>query len=332
MFKHFGFSSNTKILTKIGTVADNGFFILLTVIGAILLTIGGAYAGTFNLSDAIKKSTEASDYANIIFCSPITFFLLGGISSLCGGIGSYKDQSKQQKEIKTLKVENGKLPETRKALSATIEQLQQNKSELAHLHTELVQTWLLGTCKQFKLTTNDRVSIYYENDEEFFLLARYSKNPKLSKSHRQKFPLNKGVIGKAWEHGQHIDISCPPYSSKEPYDTHMKDQYDYESDKVANLTMKSCRYIAKAITDADIHIGVIVFESTNPNFIKDEDEGEGDNIKVQLLEYCDGHQSLLAKFVRDGFKYSKEVNLKPENKVQSVEDEFSSMLNNGGGK
>ncbi|MFP3416232.1 hypothetical protein SB773_32855, partial [Bacillus sp. SIMBA_074] len=86
--------------------------------------------------------------------------------------------------------------------------------------------------------------IYYEHDEEFYLLERYSKNPTYAKVHRQKFPLNQGVISKAWEHESHIESGCPHSNSYEEYVKYLDEHYEYKKEKIDTLTMKSCRYYA----------------------------------------------------------------------------------------
>lgn len=123
-----------------------------------------------------------------------------------------------------------------------------------------------------------------------------------------------------------IEFECPSSDELNAYKSFMNEKYGYELEKLESLTMKSCRYVAKAVSDAGVHIGVIVFESESGDFVKQEDD---EKVK-SILAYCEEHQSQIAKFVRDGFKYSKEINLRSENQVQSVEDDFLQMLNGGG--
>jgi hypothetical protein len=154
------------------------------------------------------------------------------------------------------------------------------------------------------------------------LLARYSINPQYTKIHRQKFPLNQGVIDKAWQHGCHVDKDCPKAEQNKEYVDYLIQTYGYEKEKINNLTMKSCRYIALAIVDADVHIGVIVFESTDPNFLTHIDTEN--NIK----EHCKKYQAQLCKFVRDGLELDRETKIKRSKNTESVEDNVLLTMEN----
>ncbi|MCU8412457.1 hypothetical protein M2G44_17970 [Vibrio vulnificus] len=325
LFKHFGFTENSNLFNKLGSMIDQGFFIVLAAIGTVFLTIGGAYAGSYEFSVEWEKTTGWWGCFKLIFWNPNASLFFGSASFLFGALGTFKDQSAQNKKMSILQDENVTLVDTRQALNTTQEQLQESKSELAKLHTDLVETWLLGVCKHLGLNSKERITIYYEHDEEFYLLARHSRNPHFSKVHRQKFPLNQGVIGQSWQHDVCIEVECPSSENLDAYKNFMNQKYGYDLSKLESLTMKSCRYVAKAISDAGVHIGVIVFESESDDFVSREDD---EKIK-EILAYCEEHQSQIAKFVRDGFKYSKEINLKSENQVQSVEDDFLELLNGG---
>lgn len=323
LFKYFGFNNNSKLFSGLGKRLDQGFFILLAAIGTICLTLGGAYAGGFNLGAELDKTSGVVNCFKLLFFSPVAFLAFGSIIFILGALGTYKDQSAQNKRMQQLQNDNATLGQIKQALNTTQEQLQENRSELTRLHIDLVETWLLGVCKHLSLNSTERITIYYEHEEEFYLLARHSKNPHFSKVHRQKFPLNQGVIGQAWQHDICTETDCPSSINLDAYKEFMHQKYGYEHDKLESLTMQSCRYIAKAVSDAGIHIGVIVFESLNIEFMDDDK-------RVDLvLSYCSEHQSQIAKFVRDGFKYSKEMNLKTDHKVKSVEDDFLEMLDGG---
>lgn len=325
LFKHFGFNENSSFFNRLGGGLDQGFFIFLAAIGTVFLTIGGAYAGSFDFGDVWEKTKGVWNCFTLIVWNPNASLLAGSLSFLFGALGTFKDQAAQNKKMDLLQKENETLVDTRIALNTTQELLQESKSELSKLHTDLVETWLLGVCKHLNLNSKERITIYYEHDEEFYLLARHSKNPHFSKVHTQKFPLNQGVIGLAWQHDVCTEFECPSSGDLNAYKKFMNEKYGYDLAKLESLTMKSCRYVAKAVSDAGIHIGVIVFESEDGNFVS-----EGDEKTKEILSYCVEHQSQIAKFVRDGFKYSKEMHLKSENQVQSVEDDFLELLNGGG--
>jgi hypothetical protein len=313
--KKFGFIDKAGIFESLGVKLDNGFYIILSALGTILLTIGGAYAGSYNFSTSWSACLGFLDCIVMLLKCPLLWLLLGAICLYLGAQGTYKDQNALNSQISEAK-------ETKKALNSTQEELQDSKSKLIELQRELVKNWLKSASKHFSLDTHSRVTIYYEHQGEFYLLARYSQNPNFDSIHRQKFARNQGVISKAFDHGCHKEDQCPcPASTEANYSEYLNKEYGYESEKIKSLNMKSCRYLAKAIVDADNHIGVVVFESTQTEFFNKINDAD-------VKKYCQDYQSQLAKFVRDILEYDKEIHMKSTPNAQ-VEDELTQMV---GGK
>jgi len=319
LFKKFGFSGNSDFFKNLGGGIGKGLFILCAAIGTVLLTVGGAFAGNYTFSSNWQSAAGIWQCILLIIFNPNSALISGGFLFLFGATGTYKDQERQNKKMLQLNAENEVLGNTKSALNSAQEELQESKSRIIGLHGELVQTWLKGMSKFLSLDSNSRVTIYYEHDEEFYLLERYSKNPTYAKVHRQKFPLNQGVISKAWEHENHIENDCPHAGSYEKYAAYLTEKYNYKREKIDELTMKSCRYYAKAIVDADIHIGVIVYEGTEIDFFEND-------LENRIIDYCRDHQGQLSKFVRDSLLFDKEVSIKREGKNISVEDDFLQMM------
>ena len=320
VFNKFGFSGESDFFLRLGDGFGKGLFILLAAIGTVLLSIGSAFAGSFELSQGWVEVNGFWKSTGFILFNPYTGLGFGALLFLIGAIGTYQDQSKQNKKMNDLTSENSKHSETKSALNTVQEEIQETKSQLIEKHNELVTTFLKGVFRQLELDTHARVSLYYEHDEEFYILARYSANPTYSKIHRQKFPLNQGVISKAWQHNCHEEINCPSaIDDFEAYKKYLEDTYQYETGKINALAMNSCRYYAKAIVDADVHIGVIVFESTQTNFL-------GADLKDQVNSYCENHQGQISKFVRDSLNFDKEVTIKRSGIQLSVEDDLLKTL------
>ena len=227
--------------------------------------------------------------------------MVGIPSLICGGLGIYRDQSRLESDNAGLKEENSKVLEG--ALNASQEDCQNLRSEIYQIHQKLVETWLKGIFKQIGFDTYSRASVYYENLEDFYLLARYSLNPKLAKKHKLKFGLDQGVISKAWQHGEHIERESPEYkNSSDAYIKYMIKNYGYSQEELSVIGMKSCRYFALSITEADENIGVILFESENNEAFNDETLGN-------IRNYCEDYQSHLCSFVKDGVLYDKSVSI-----------------------
>ncbi|WP_304635575.1 hypothetical protein [Pseudoalteromonas sp.] len=323
MFSKFGFSGKSDIFIRLGDGFGKGLFIFFATSGTILLSFGSAFAGSFDLNKSWGEVSGIPDSMSFILFNPYSVLGFGALLFLLGAIGTYQDQGKQNKRMDELSVENQKHAETKSALNTAQEEVQETKSKLIEKHNELVTTFLKGVFRQLDLNTHARVSLYYEHDEEFYILARYSANPTYSKIHRQKFPLNQGVISKAWQHNCHEENNCPSASADfNAYRQYLKDTYSYEIDKINALAMNSCRYYAKAIVDADVHIGVIVFESTQTDFL------EG-TLKVDVNTYCESHQGQISKFVRDSLNFDKEVTIKRSGVQLSVEDDLLEVLGGG---
>lgn len=309
---------------RVGAVVDKGFFIICATLGTLLLALGGAFAGSFNLGERWESISGLSAGATLTAFNPYTALAAGAILLTIGALGTYRDQNRQQDELRQLRKDSDRMDTLRVSLNYAQEELQESLSRTHQLHVELVTTWLKGASKTLELTSRDRVTVYYEFDEEFYLLARYSKNPEFGKVHRQKFPLNKGVISMAWQHEFQIERDCPdPNDEYDAYKTYVANKYGYEPEKIDSLTMKSCRYAGYAIVDADEHIGVVVFESENPDFFQND-------IEPRIGDYCKEYQGQLSKFVRDGLSLDKEISIKREGKNKSVEADILGAIPPGG--
>ena len=180
--------------------------------------------------------------------------------------------------------------------------------------------WLKLVSKHLKLSSNDRVSIYYHVENHFYLLARYSINPEFDKINRQKFPTRYGVISQAWQHKSCVDtMKCPEYSaSPQDYIEYMSETYDYDNEKINKLIMKSCEFVAISISDADKHIGVIVFETVKSNRFKQQKIRE-------IKKYCKNYQSYLCSFIRDGISLDKSAKVIIA-KNSNTESDFLSLF------
>lgn len=286
------------------------------------MTVGGAFAGSYGFVEEYEAAKGVWETFKAIVLTPHALLALGGLALAFGALGTYVDQNRQHNKIEEFSNENQRLKDIEEELNSAQEEMQINRSKVIEIQQELVTTWLKGVCRSFCLGSEERATIYYEYGEAFYLLARYSKNPVYAKVHRQKFPLNQGVISKAWQHNRHIDRRCPHASEEDEYREYLQGEYGYELEKIESLTMKSCRYLGKAIVDADVHTGVIVFESTKEDFLTYEKCEE-------ISKYCETNQGLLAKFVRDSLSFDREIILKREGRETSVDDDF---LNSMGGQ
>jgi len=325
-FKNFGFAGEGNLLGRLGAKLNSSLYIALTVIGTVFLAFGGAFASGFTLEEELNKVTGFWATTGVIIQYPVAWMIIGTIISVVGGIGNYLDSNSLRSTIDSLKRENNSIPVLNNEVNGYQETIESLKSSLRLLHTELVTTHLKAAYKSLGLTTHERVSIYYEHGRDFYLLARHSKNPVYAESHRQKFALNQGVIGQAWQHQQHIERHCPAFQKEAEYLEYMDKTYGFKRAQVLGFAMKSCRYVAVAISDADSHTGVIVFESTNEEFLNAAEKC----IETHILAYCSEYQGIHSKFLRDGLELNREAHIKTA--PDSVEKDFLKDFKKGGAK
>lgn len=271
----FGFASNKEVFCKTGYKIDKGGYLAITSVSTLS-------AGIFIKLLLDTKINE------LLFWLFLVLFLVSLLFLVFGIIGSYKDSKKlledkniAEKELKDLTVKYNDLSEASR----------REEGNLRKLHESLVESWLQNIDMKIGMNNLERVSIYFSNKNGFHILGRYSKNPKLEKIHTQKFPLDKGVLSRAWEQDECTEFSCPIHEDdNEGYINHIHEEYGYERDKIFNFTMRSCDYIGISIKDRGKNIGVIIFESENRS-LKDKLA----NIKEVVYSYNEQIRGLIVE-------------------------------------
>lgn len=319
----FGFTGKSDFLAKFSASLGQWWYIFAAALGSAIVSISASFAGTYNLTESWSGFSSVLGFVLFLLKMPWTWLFIGAILILYGGKGTYDDQKNLYKRNEELLEENGTVSQLKKKVNSISEDSELLQNELLELQVKLVTTWLKGSARQLKLGTNCRVTIYFYVDRHFYLLARYSQNPKYSEIHRQKFSRNQGVISKAWEHQVCVDIKDIPSYVDDPegYKNYMLTNYGCATEKTEKLTMKSCQYIGISIVEADKHVGVIVFES--------DKRGLWNSQKVaQIKKYCTEYQGYMVDFINGGIKYDKTVRVlaKPE---QDVDDDFMKTFEEG---
>ncbi|HDZ8838378.1 TPA: hypothetical protein RUW99_004281 [Aeromonas veronii] len=276
---------------------------LHTVLGTIILSLGCAFVGNYNYSSAYSTINSAATLISFILTNPYVGIVIGAILMIIGAISNHFIQSKLQNENNNLKNENRGLQEQLSELNSLREKISeyqedghQLKVENYKLHEKQVETWLKGICKHIELDYESRVSIYYKDGNVFKLLARNSSNPLLKQFRRKDYPIECGVISKAWQYGYYADDNIP--EDFDAYIEYMCKKYQYAEEVLYSIQMKSCTILGLAIVDADENIGVILFESKEQNAFE---KGTIEAIK----KYCSDFQSHLSGFVRDCKVYER---------------------------
>ena len=297
-------------------------YLILTAIGTLLLSISCSYIKGFDFTLKWHSSIGIFEHFELIVINPFTWIFIGVIILIVGLIGAYQDNKELLRSNNELKSENAKYQDLKRFYRSAIEDQYSLEIKLAGLHKDNVRTWLKGIFKQLELTTNVRVTIYYEFEDAFMLLARYSKNPNISKLHRLKFQFDEGVISKTWEHMEYINLDIPDFKSNpDGYYDAKQQEFAYHKSFLDRLNMKSCDFFGMAILDADQSVGVILFESNAKGNLTKEKIAE-------IKRFCEPYQSYLAGFIREAVKYEKQL----RNRSTKYSDVDINILREYGGK
>ncbi len=296
------------------TVKLKYFYQILTLLGAVLFTIASDFAYTY---DEAKKElcTNGEKCAMAFVFNEYFIFCFGIIIGLIGLIGSCYDTEMLKKQNIELKKDNKKFLKVESELKNCKEENEKLFAKLCEKNVEIVKNWLKMISSELELNTYERLTVYYEYNEEFTLLARFSQNTLHNKVHTQKFPLNQGVISKSWQHNEYKEEKCPIFNDDNKlYYKYMKDTYGYSDDRLKKITMKSDKFFGIAIQVAEDNIGVILYEKiTNA---KDSDF----NIKCDKLKLkCERYSNYLTIYIQDAIELDRGIQVNPS---ISAEDEL----------
>lgn len=154
------------------------------------------------------------------------------------------------------------------------EQLQFYKEENANLK-ESVNRWrnglddffrnsLIFLYNSFDFNERDRVSIYKHEEDQFVLMGRYSRNPKLNEKGRDAYPDNEGFIAEGWRNGSLcMVIQANPENNFDAYAEEVMRYCNIRKGTLSNISMWSRSYCINDIKApvTQEKIGVIVLES-----------------------------------------------------------------------
>lgn len=308
-----------------------------SVLGVVAIGVGGAYVSNYNCSAAWQHVNSVSTF--IAFCLTnsylwISFGAFIYLSSeyiryektdhINGENNSLKDQINSAKD--DLLKEQEKVAEFNKFVNSNQENIQFLNNQIYDLQNKIAISWLKQAFKQHEINSTERASIYFELNKEFSLLARYSPNPELNEIHRQKFPLNQGVISHAWRHGFCIESECPSFEdNSEAYHQYMHEKYDFSLTELQIFKMKSCCYVAVAICNVDDHIGVVVFESTDKVKLNLEK-------LVELRDYCKSYEGHLAAFIQESKALEVAKRMGSVRTKDNADTDILSALSEAGGE
>lgn len=286
----------TKSIDLVEYLSKN-FYYILTGLGGVLLTLSGDFANTH---EQCVTFWEQKHYIKSIFSHEWVLLVAGLIAGLSGLIGTSSKNRELEKENMKLKDLESEIKELKEKIDDCQEDSQKLQGKVREKHQEVVKTWLKFFAVQTGLNTHERLTVYYEDEEEFTLLARFSQNKAYDNIHHQKFPLNSGVISEAWKHNEWIEDTSPMYDSQNEYEylDYMSKKYSFTKERLKKVTMKSDKLFGLAIQETDENIGVLLYEKISIK--KDEKEQEDFETKITKLQALyETYKDYSRKFVKD---------------------------------
>jgi len=313
----FGYEGKSKIFFNIAEVIHHNIYLIATGLGTLFIAMGGDYSNDIKASKALWNSghgLQAFIFNNWVL------LIFGIIVLFIGIFGNAKDNKNLKDKNKELENEIKTIDKLRHILDDTKEDNEKLQAELLNKHEEVVRTWLKMISIDCKINTYERLTIYYEDDEEFTLLARYSQNQSYNSVHNQKFPLDKGVISKSWEHNKHRENESPIFTTdEEVYYKYMEEAYGYDRNKLESINMKSDKYFGISIQEADENIGVLLYEKVSQ--VSDTDfDTKCKSIERNYKKYT----TYLTKYVKDAILLDRASSISTSS--ISLEDEFLNEL------
>lgn len=313
----FGYSGNSRTILKLAKRFHQNFYFISTFLGVILIAIGGDFSNNY---DECKILWDKNNFFYAVITNNWVILFMGAIFGGFGIYGTAQDNKQLKLDNDTLKKENFKIDNLKDNLNITREENERLQGNIREKHEEVVKTWLKMISIDCKLTTFERLTIYYEDNGEFTLLSRYSQNKSYDKVHNQKFPLDKGVISKSWQHNDYKEEKSPLFiDDNSSYYEYMTRIYDYDQTKLETINMKSDKYYGLAIQEADENIGVLLYEK-----ISQSDSADFVTKCTDIRRNHNKYQSYLTKYVKDAILLDRVKNVAYQSK--SIENEVLDML------
>ena len=294
----FGYYNDANLILETINYLQRNLYHICTYFGALFIAIGGDFAYSNTETTELFKKGE---YLIPIIWNNYFLLVLGILLGLYGLRGITDDLKALKEENIKLKQLKPELEKLKNKLDITIEDNDKLNSKIKEKHEDLVKSWLKMISLNLELSVDERLTIYFEQQESFTLLARYSQNKNYDKIHNQKFPLNKGVISKAWERNEWIENAAPRYEeNNEDYINYMVKEYSYTKKKLNSITMKTDKFFGIAIQEADENIGVLLYEKISGS---EKKEITDFNTKCEIIRNKHtSNTNYLIKYVKEAIK------------------------------
>lgn len=222
---------------------------------------------------------------------------------LWGSLGGYLKGSLLKKANKRITDENTQLLEENEQLLA------QNDSNSINCFQFFSRYIYNNYYTKFKLTANERISLYKLDMDMFSCVGRYSSNEVYKTKPNRFYPRNVGFIESVWEKGyfQHV-IPHNPQKNLEDWNKYNIEEFGFDLEVLERMNMKSQALQGFRIqNDKQETVAVLIFESTNKTGLSFEKiktamtaTREQRNL-LHLLESLENHMPSLASAHSEGF-------------------------------
>lgn len=182
-----------------------------------------------------------------------------------------------------------KIKEENKILEKIRSDLEGYSESIGLFLENLPKEFLRNVSEFLDLKNSERISLYVLDGEKFYIIGRYSENPKYNRNGRCEYPSDCGYISKCLGNNNgnsyYVKEKLPKKLSK--YVEAVSKDTGMNKDDINNLSMKSRTYFTRVIKDRhNKNVGILVIESMNPTLPMDVNE-----LNTKLEELSIPHMS-----------------------------------------
>ena len=198
-----------------------------------------------------------------------SYFLL--VMSVVINVIFFFNQKKKSKSLKSFEEDNNEKAIKIQSLENKIQSIHKNYTEIFNEH-------LASLYFKLKLSNDSRISMYKLENDNFYIIGRYSINPDLYKINRNYYPSNQGLIALALSNGNYfLNTGVPEYGIKSRQKNIVFNFFNsislIDRDVFDKITMKSKSFYLRALLDPKNiqRTSIIVIESTKSKAFEKED-------------------------------------------------------------
>lgn len=182
----------------------------------------------------------------------IIFIILFGVTLVV--------QHKNKQSAKILEAENTEFKKRLGDLTAEDTNHQQDALQIVDFLIRHIgsQHLKFGTERE----NNERISLYVHDGKGFFPIARFSQNPEYNKKSRKWYPIDQGIISKAWHNGEYFKQYTQKPGTEEYYEFLERDE-NIPQEVSRQFKMKPWLIYGFRIGDPDNPVAIFIVESTS---------------------------------------------------------------------